>query len=75
MRKLLNILIYIIYCKSDSYLVKENYYYELRYKQYYLYRIDRLLFIKFKRLIDEASSNSSERRNRWFYNYINIKQI
>lgn len=75
MKKLINLLKYIVYHKTNNYVTLEANYCHLSYTEYFLYRIDKIFFIKTKRLIDTASSLCNKKRNMWYYNYPELKLI
>jgi hypothetical protein len=65
----------LIYRKTNAYLVKKATCVDLHYNVYYLYRIDKILGIEKYTLVDTASSLSEKKKNYWYYNYSNIKDI
>lgn len=65
----------VLYQKGDQYLVKTTDKLGLNYREYYLYREDKILLIKKLTLVDTASSLNEKKKNYWYYNCIKIKDI
>lgn len=68
---------YLIYHRTNDYRTTTIEVIDLHYEMYHLYRVDKfLLFIPIHRLVEKANSlgNSKLIRNKWFYNYPNLKE-
>jgi len=66
---------WLIYHKTNTYVTTKIEYGDLHYVVYHLYRIDIFLGIEIKVFIDKASSLNEVKRNQWYYNYTNLKEI
>lgn len=74
MKKLLKILWYLVYHKTDDYTIKQYESPDLHYTQYQLFRIDKVFFITVKKHIDTASNINENKKNNWYLKY-NLKNI
>ena len=75
MKKLINTLKWLIYHKTDVYVMDEIHYSDLHYSLFFLHRVDRLFGFKIHRCIDKATSlyPSNIKPSQWIYSYFNLK--
>lgn len=77
MKRILKLLMWLIYHKGDQYIIKTYHYGELHYDLYHLIRIDYFFLFKYRRFVDKCSSlePSIKKKYNWLFTYQNIKEI